>query len=36
MKITDDRERQKKQKRPRGTEPILKAWELNDFAVHLS
>ena len=43
MKAIDERELQKttkekkqRQKRARGTEPIVKAWELNDFAVHLS
>ena len=40
MKIVDEREtqRNKKQrhKRARGTEAIVKIWELNDFVVHLS
>ena len=37
MKILDEREMQKtnRQKRPRGTEAIVKGWELNDFVVHL-
>ena len=26
----------KRQKEARGTEPIVKEWELNDFVVHLS
>ena len=45
MKIIDERELQKKQKQKknkqrqkgaRGTEAIMKVWELNDFVVHLS
>ena len=47
MKIIDERELQKKKKKKRkknkqrqkgarGTEAILKVWELNDFVVHLS
>ena len=42
MKTIDERKMQKKQKnkqrqkRARGTEAIVKGWELNDFAVHLS
>ena len=44
MKIIEERETHKnnkkkkkkwKQKRTRGTEPILKGWVLNDFVVHL-
>ena len=42
MKTIDEREMQKqqkknkqRQKRARGTEAILKRWELNDFIVHL-
>ena len=35
MKTTDDRELQNKQRQKgaRGTEPKVKGWELNDFAV---
>ena len=44
IKIIDERELQKKQqnkskqrqKGVRGTEAIVKVWELNDFVVHLS
>ena len=39
MKITDEREMQKKeqrQKRTRGTEDVVKEWTLNDFVVHFS
>ena len=43
MRTIDEREMQKKQKKnkqrqkgARGTETIAKAWELNDFVVHLS
>ena len=39
MKIIDETETQKKpkkQKRTRGTGAIVKGWELNDFAAHLS
>ena len=44
MKIVDEREMQKttkkknkqKQKGARGTEAIVKGWELNDFVVHLN
>ena len=43
MKTIDERKMQKKQnknkqrqKRARGTEAIVKGWELNDFAVYLS
>ena len=45
MKTIDERELQKKQqqkknkqrqKGARGTEAIVKGWELNDFVVHLS
>ena len=46
MKTIDQRELQKKtqnktktkqrQKEARGTEAIVKVWELNDFVVHLS
>ena len=43
MKTIDEREMQKKQKKntqrqygARGTEAIMKGWELNDFVVHLS
>ena len=45
MKTIDERELQKKQqqknikqrqKGARGTEAIVKVWELNDFVVHLS
>ena len=43
MKTIDEREMQKKQKKnkqrqkgARGTEAIVKVWELNDFAVYLS
>ena len=40
MKTIDEREMQKttkeKQKGARGTEAIVKGWELNDFVVHLS
>ena len=44
MKIIDERETQKKSKtkqtkkgskEQRGTEAIVKGWELNDFVVHL-
>ena len=43
MKITDERETQKKkkkkkkqrQKKTRGTETLMKGWELNDFVVYL-
>ena len=45
IKRIDERELQKKQKQKknkqrqkgaRGTEAIMKVWELNDFVVHLS
>ena len=42
MKTIDQREMQKatkenqRQKGPRGTEAVVKGWELNDFVVHLS
>ena len=41
MKTIDEREMQKtkekqRQKGARGTEAIVKGWELNDFVVHLS
>ena len=42
MKKIDEREIKKrrknkqKQKEARGTEAVVKGWELNDFAVHLS
>ena len=43
MKTKDERElqkttkeKQKRHKEARGTEPIVKGWELNDFVVHLS
>ena len=44
MKIIDQKETQKTPKKQRqtktreqgGTEAIVKGWELNDFAVHLS
>ena len=42
MKIIGEREMQKttkekqKQKGARGTEALVKGWELNDFVVHLS
>ena len=43
MKTIDERqlkkttqEKQKKQEGARGTEAIVKGWQLNDFAVHLS
>ena len=43
MKTIDEREVQKttkenkqRQKGARGTEAIVKGWELNDFVVHLS
>ena len=42
MKTIDERELQKttkekqRQKGARGTEAIVKGWELNDFAVHLT
>ena len=42
MKIIDEREMQEtakekqKQKGARGTEALVKGWELNDFVVHLS
>ena len=44
MKIIDERELQKKQQKKnkqrqkgaRGTEAIVKGWELNDFVLHLS
>ena len=42
MKTIDEREMQKttkekqRQKGARGTGAIVKAWELNDFVVHLS
>ena len=42
MKTKDQREMQKtkeknqRQKRARGTEAIVKGWELNDFVGHLS
>ena len=46
MEIIDERETQKQktktkykkhtQKRTRGTEATVKAWELNDFVLHLS
>ena len=45
MKTVDEREMQKKkkrkknkqrQKRARGTEIMVKGWELNDFVVYLS
>ena len=41
MKIIDERETQKKnkkqrQKRTSGTEAIVKEWELNNFVMHLS
>ena len=43
MKAIDEREmqkttkeKQKRQKGARGTEAIVKKWELNDFVVHLS
>ena len=45
MKIIDERETQKKQKKTNknkdrkeqgGTKAIVKGWELNDFVVHLS
>ena len=42
MKTIDERELQKttkekqRQKGARGTEAIVKGWELNDFVVHLS
>ena len=42
MKTIDEREMQKttkekqRQKGARGTEGIVKGWELNDFVVHLS
>ena len=43
MKTIDERELQKttienkqRQKAARGTEAIVKEWELNDFVVHLS
>ena len=44
MKTIDERELQKKQQKKnkqsqkgaRGTEAIVKGWELNDFVVHLS
>ena len=43
MKTIDEREmqkttkeKQKRQKGARGTEAIVKKWELNDFVVHLS
>ena len=43
MKTTDEREMQKRtnknkqrQKGPRGTEAIVKGWELNDFVLQLS
>ena len=42
MKTIDEKEMQKtrkerqKQKGARGTEAIVKGWELNDFVVHLS
>ena len=29
------KEKQKKTERSKGTEPIVKEWELNDFVVHL-
>ena len=42
MKTTDERKKQRtttekqRQKGARGTEPIAKGWELNDFVVYLS
>ena len=30
------KEKQKREKGARGTEAMVKGWELNDFAVHLS
>ena len=42
MKTIDEREMQKttkekqRQKGARGTEALVKVWELNDFVVHLS
>ena len=38
MKIIDEREPQKKKekKRTKGTEPIVKRWEINDFVECLS
>ena len=42
MKTIDERELEKttkekqRQKEARGTEAIVKEWELNDFGVHLS
>ena len=42
MKTIDERELEKttkekqRQKEARGTEAIVKEWELNDFVVHLS
>ena len=37
MKIIDERETQKKKnKETRGTEAIVKRWEINGFAEHLS
>ena len=43
MKIIGERESQnqtrkikQRQKRPKGTEAIMKGWELNDFVLHLS
>ena len=33
---TRQKENKQRQKGPRGTEPIVKGWEPNDFVVHLS
>ena len=36
MKIIDERETQKKEKRTRETEAVVKGWEINDFVERLS
>ena len=36
MKIIDEKEKQKKKKRTRGTRALVKGWEINDFVERLS
>ena len=36
MKIIDEKETEKKNKETRGREAIVKRWEINGFAEHLS
>ena len=36
MQKDNNKKKKQRQKGARGTEAIVKGWELNDFAVHLS